>query len=173
MASKSAASVDLNESRQAETRGILIPFVALAVIAVALRFWSRGLMKMRFGLDDYLCVLGLVSLTRGWRACQLTVPMIGFYAWMLCSVHDQYVIVTTFAMTASLTTITSLVVQLGSGLHVGAVPPENFPKYLQVGSNGFWYSASMLTVPDTVPLLVPTDLRHVHPVHQELYSRIL
>lgn len=66
MASTSTAGVDLNESQQDKTRGILIPFAALAAMAVALRFWSRGLMKLRFGLDDYLCVIGLVR-SDSWR----------------------------------------------------------------------------------------------------------
>ncbi|PLB54028.1 hypothetical protein P170DRAFT_469499 [Aspergillus steynii IBT 23096] len=76
MASTSAAGVDLNESQQGETRGILIPFAALAVMAVALRFWSRGLMKLLFGLDDYLCVIGLVF-TLGCFALSMTMVQLG------------------------------------------------------------------------------------------------
>ncbi|KAI9036027.1 uncharacterized protein KD926_002506 [Aspergillus affinis] len=76
MASTPTAGVDLTESQQGKTRGILIPFAALAVMALVLRFWSRGLMKMRFGLDDYLCVVGLIF-TLGCFALSMIMVQLG------------------------------------------------------------------------------------------------
>ena len=35
-------------------------FLALGLIAVALRLWSRRLMKARLGLNDYLVLLAMV-----------------------------------------------------------------------------------------------------------------
>lgn len=50
-----------------QTRGpsliiINIIFIALALIAVVGRFYARIVIKKWFGIDDWMCVLALVSL---------------------------------------------------------------------------------------------------------------
>ena len=40
---------------------ILAVFLALAVVAVCLRFWARKLKRTKPGLSDYFMVLGLVG----------------------------------------------------------------------------------------------------------------
>lgn len=54
------ANVDLEESQQAETLRVIIPFAVLAVLAVCARFVARRIQKLHYGLDDYLSVAGLV-----------------------------------------------------------------------------------------------------------------
>ena len=53
-------NVDLEESQQAETLRVIIPFAVLAVLAVCARFVARRIQKLRYELDDYLSVAGLV-----------------------------------------------------------------------------------------------------------------
>lgn len=40
---------------------LLLVFSIIAVLAVVLRFWSRRIQKIRFELNDYLIVPGLVG----------------------------------------------------------------------------------------------------------------
>ncbi|THD00307.1 hypothetical protein EYZ11_000200 [Aspergillus tanneri] len=59
MASTPNTTVNLQESQQGPTLGVITTFVVLAILAMGLRLSSRRLMKLRIGLDDYLCILGL------------------------------------------------------------------------------------------------------------------
>ncbi|MCJ1422834.1 hypothetical protein MMC29_000714 [Sticta canariensis] len=86
-------NVDLEESQQAETLRVIIPFAVLAVLAVCARFVARRIQKLRYGLDDYLMV------------------------------------------------------QLGSGKHVAAVPLENIPLYLKcLFAYELIYASAILTI---------------------------
>ena len=40
---------------------ILLVFSIIAILAVVLRFWARRIQKVRFELNDYMIVLGLVG----------------------------------------------------------------------------------------------------------------
>lgn len=42
------------------TLKIIIPFAALAIIAVLARFVARNIQKLQYELDDYLSVVGVV-----------------------------------------------------------------------------------------------------------------
>lgn len=54
------ASVDLQESQQSMTLKIIIPFAALAIMAVLARFLARNIQKLHYELDDYLSVVGVI-----------------------------------------------------------------------------------------------------------------
>ena len=56
-----AAVPRLNDSRQPEAVGSIIVMLVLATLAVVLRLLSRKISAARFGIDDYLIVLALVS----------------------------------------------------------------------------------------------------------------
>ena len=40
---------------------LLLVFSIIAILAVVLRFWARRIQKVRFELNDYMIVLGLVG----------------------------------------------------------------------------------------------------------------
>ena len=54
--------VDIWASRQPQAYAATITTYALAVLAVALRFWSRRLLKARYCLDDWLVAAAVVRL---------------------------------------------------------------------------------------------------------------
>ena len=56
-----AAVPSLNDSRQPEILAAVIVMMALSTIAVVLRLVSRRISAARFGIDDGLMVLALVS----------------------------------------------------------------------------------------------------------------
>ncbi len=56
-----AAVPSLNDSRQPEILAAVIVMMALSTIAVVLRLISRKISAARFGIDDGLIVLALVS----------------------------------------------------------------------------------------------------------------
>ena len=58
-----AAVPSLNNSRQTEILAAVIVMMALSTTAVVLRLISRKISAARFGIDDGLMVLALVSFT--------------------------------------------------------------------------------------------------------------
>ncbi|RAK76914.1 uncharacterized protein BO72DRAFT_496822 [Aspergillus fijiensis CBS 313.89] len=52
-------TASLNQSAQSQTLGAIIPFAVLSIIAVVLRLLAKSLTRLRFGLDDYLIIVGL------------------------------------------------------------------------------------------------------------------
>lgn len=46
--------------------GLCAALVALQILIVAARFYTRYMQKMRCGLDDYLILVALVSVDLGW-----------------------------------------------------------------------------------------------------------
>lgn len=61
MSDMSANGQDLSENKQGEIRGTMISVVVLAFAFVALRFFARWRAGVHWGIDDYLCVVALVS----------------------------------------------------------------------------------------------------------------
>ncbi|KAF2760389.1 hypothetical protein EJ05DRAFT_498347 [Pseudovirgaria hyperparasitica] len=51
---------NVHETRTLEAIASMTPFAALAILAVALRFYSRRLIKTYYGLDDQLCLVALI-----------------------------------------------------------------------------------------------------------------
>ena len=63
-------------------------FAFLALIAVIFRFWARMIKSLKFQLDDYLCVVGLVpSSLRTTYTIQLTWYQIFGLASTITAVH--------------------------------------------------------------------------------------
>ena len=58
-----AAVPSLNDSRQPEILAAMIVMMALSTIAVVLRLISRKISTARYGVDDGLIVLALVSIS--------------------------------------------------------------------------------------------------------------
>lgn len=46
---------------------VLSVFCFLALVAVIFRLWARRVQRARWALNDYLCVVGLVSIARCFR----------------------------------------------------------------------------------------------------------
>jgi uncharacterized membrane protein len=63
------ASVNLHESQQGQTLGAIIAFAVLAVVAVVFRLLAKTLVKLRYGIDDYLIIMGLVGHFFSPRGC--------------------------------------------------------------------------------------------------------
>lgn len=54
------ATADSHASERAQTLGAIIPFALLSVIAVVLRLLAKSMIRLRFGPDDYLIIVGLI-----------------------------------------------------------------------------------------------------------------
>ena len=71
----SLLDVDRAANRQPEILRSTIPFVALTLVAVFLRFWSRRLKRTIIAADDYMIVAGLVSSQVVHSCCSLECPI--------------------------------------------------------------------------------------------------
>ncbi|KAJ5904187.1 hypothetical protein N7504_006570 [Penicillium tannophilum] len=100
----------LSQSQQGQTLGAIIPFAILSIIAVVLRLLAKSMIHLRYGVDDYLIILGL--------CCSL-----GCFS------------------------LSTIMVRLGSGLHLDVVPTANIPKYLKcMYAYQLIYTATILSV---------------------------
>ncbi len=62
MASSTAAlPANAYEDRTGTVLGVLVFLLVWATVMVGLRVWTRAVLIKQLGVDDYMCVLGLVG----------------------------------------------------------------------------------------------------------------
>lgn len=111
---------NFEESKQRDLRSLLIAMMVLPTIVVIVRFWSRYLssaftisrMPMRFWWDDWTALTAAVSPR---TKCQRIRP-------------DNHAKVLNIAVCS----IGIRLVDLGMGLHIQVVPPENLEPFLKL-----------------------------------------